>query len=170
MSIPVQPKSVKPNGKVIWSMPSTASAFRRADEQGLEIVYPKANELQLDIDNKEAYDYFHQNKWILEQWFGIRAITERVSKSGGDKKHITVQLGVVLTTVTRILLQAVMGSDKKRELLSFVMYAKGNEKKPTLLLEKKLSTDQLQQIKDFEAYDDGYNTVISMVASGEQHE
>lgn len=166
MSISVKPVAVTANGKVKWSMPSTASAFRRAEEQDLEIVYPEANELQLDIDNKEAYDYFHQNKWILEQWFGIRAISERVSKSGGDKKHITVELGVALTTVTRILLQAVMGSDRKRELLSFVMYAKGNEKRPTLLLEKRLSTDRLQQIKDFEAYDDGYNNAISMVASG----
>lgn len=167
MSISVKPKSVDHNGKVKWSLPTTASAFRRAEEQDLEIVYPKENELQLDIDNKEAYDYFHQNKWILEQWFGIRSITERVSKSGGDKKHITVELGVTLTTVTRILLQSVMGSDRKRELLSFVMYAKGNEKRPTLLLEKKINTDRLPQVKDFEAYDDGYNNAISMVATGE---
>lgn len=168
MSIEVKPKAIKPNGKVAWNIPTTASAFRKAEEQNLEIVYPKENELQLDIDNKEAYDYFHQNKWILEQWFGIRSITERVSKSGGDKKHITVELGVILTTVTRILLQAVMGSDKKRELYSFIMYAKGNEKKPTLLLEKRFNTDRLPQVKDFEAYDDGYNNAISIVATGEK--
>ena len=127
----------KAKRKQDWGLPTTASAFRKAEEQDLEIVYPKINELQLDIDNQEAYDYFHQNKWILEKWFGIRAITERVSKSGGDKRHITVELGTALTTTTRILLQAVMGSDRKRELLSYIMYAKGGEKKPTLLLEKR---------------------------------
>jgi hypothetical protein len=150
MSIEVKPKAIKTNGKVVWSLPTTASAFKRAEEQDLEIVYPKVNEIQLDIDNKEAYNYFHENKWILEQWFGIRAITERVSKSGGDKRHITVELGTALTTVTRILLQAVLGSDRKRELLSFVMYAKGGEKKPTLLLEKKFYEEDLAKIKGWE--------------------
>jgi len=148
MSIDTNPKAYKTNGKVVWGLPTTASAFIKAEEQDLEIVYPKVNELQLDIDNKEAYDYFHDNKWILEQWFGIRSITERVSKSGGDKRHITVELGTALTTVTRILLQAVMGSDKKRELLSFVMYAKGGEKKPTFLLEKKFYDKDLSKIKE----------------------
>lgn len=169
MSIAIR-KSAKVNGKRAWSIPTTASAFRKAEEQDLEIVYPKANEIQLDIDDKQAYDYFHENKWILNQWFGIRSITERVSKSGGDKRHITVELATRLTTVTRILLQAVMGSDKKRELLSFVMYARGNEKKPTLLLEKKFRAEDLRELKDFEAYDDGYNSAISMVATGENHE
>jgi len=147
MSIEIKPRAIKSNGKVVWSLPTTASAFKKAEEQDLEIVYPKVNELQLDIDNKEAYAYFHENKWILEQWFGIRVITERVSKSGGDKRHITVELGTALTTVTRILLQAVLGSDRKRELLSFVMYAKGDEKKPTLLLEKNFYDKDLAKIK-----------------------
>lgn len=168
MSIEVKPKAITRNGRVVWGIPTTASAFQKAEDQNLEIVYPRSNELQLDIDTEEAYTYFHENKWILDQWFKIRAITERLSKSGWPKRHITVELGTKLTTVTRILLQAVMGSDKKRELLSFVMYAKGGEKKPTLLLEKKFREEGLAQVKDFEAYDDGYNTAISMVASGEQ--
>lgn len=167
MSIAVKPKAVKRNGKVVWSMPTTASAFRRAEDENLDIVYPKVNELQLDIDTQEAYEYFHANKWILDQWFHIRAITERVSKSGWPKRHITVELGVQLTTVTRILLQAVLGSDRKRELLSYIMYEKGGEKKPTLLLERKTDAEGLRLLKDFEAYDEGYRTATSHIASGE---
>jgi hypothetical protein len=99
-------------------------AASKAAELGLEIITPKPNELFLDIDDAESLTLFHEMLPILKQMYAVETVFIKPSKSGGEKKHVTVVLGdgvssPELTTEQRILLQAVLGSDRKRELLSY---------------------------------------------------
>lgn len=101
-------------------------AVSKAAELGLEIIVPKPNELFLDIDDAESLALFHELLPILKQMYAVETVFIKPSKSGGEKKHVTVVLGdsdglfqPELTPEQRILLQAVLGSDRKRELLSY---------------------------------------------------
>lgn len=135
-----------PQGVQRWGVPTTEPAFKQANERGMDVVYPKPNELQLDFDTQEQYDFYESNKWILDEHFGILAETVRISKSGLPHRHVYVELNAVLTVASRILLQAAMGSDRKRELLSFVMHTRGNEPRPTLFLEPKIDVEKLDKV------------------------
>lgn len=115
--------------------PSTEKALERAKKEGLKVVYPEKNQLQIDIDRPEDYKIWAEHRFIVERFLKIKKIVETPSKEAGHW-HIVVDLGVQIEPIQRILLQAVLGSDRKRELLGFVMLNNGEEK-PTLFLESK---------------------------------
>jgi hypothetical protein len=115
--------------------PNSERAFQEAKLLGLEVVLPKANELQIDIDTPEDREVFNHHFGILQKYEQAEIIRDEPSKSGGDKRHITVELGRDISNLERILLQSVLGSDRKREILSWVQYCNGDEH-PTLFLEK----------------------------------
>lgn len=46
-------------------------AYEIADQNGLVVVLPKPNELQLDIDNKASEETFARVRPVLESRFGI---------------------------------------------------------------------------------------------------
>lgn len=90
----------------------------KADELGLVIREPKPNELFLDIDSAYDYAIFVKHLPILGDI--VKSVRETPSKSGGDRKHIVVTLNRNVASLTeRVMLQAVLGSDRMRELLSF---------------------------------------------------
>lgn len=116
-------------------LPSTEAAKKKAKKEKSVIIYPSDNQLFIDIDNKEGYEIFVAQRKILEQYVKFEKVVENTSKTPGHR-HITVTLGLTITPIQRILLQAVLGSDLKRELLGFLMTLNG-ETKPTLFLEPK---------------------------------
>ena len=73
----------------------------------------------------------------MNKFVGIYNYTEKPSKSGEPgKMHITLVFqDRTFTTLERIGLQAMLGSDRVRELLSYVQYLNGDAH-PTLFLEK----------------------------------
>lgn len=102
-------------------------AQRKAEEKGCVVEYADEGELQLDIDSDEAFSTFQDqlalfNDLGLFRWNGY---TVRRSRSGN--RHITIPLTNPLPMETRILLQACLGSDRRRELLSFAGMLKGQE-------------------------------------------
>lgn len=115
---------------------STQDAIEQAKARGLKTIFPSENELQIDIDDRASEDLF----WELYRSIFIRYFESgkepkvTPSKSGGEKKHITVTLTRDVTAMERILLQACLGSDRKRELLSFIELIKGDAM-PTLFFE-----------------------------------
>lgn len=116
--------------------PNSQRAINQAMLEGLEVIYPAADELQIDIDNEHSYRLYLNQKCILNKFVGIAGTRETYSKSGNPwKLHITIKVNHNLTTLERIGLQAMMGSDRVRELLSYVQYREGDEH-PTLFLEK----------------------------------
>lgn len=111
--------------------------YERAEALGLRVVTPTADELQLDIDTGEQLAIYERNIDVLRKWLQVHEISRTPSQEEGHL-HITLQVADrPLTAIERIALQAALGSDPKRELLS-IMRAWYNEGvPPTLFFEKK---------------------------------
>lgn len=121
-------------------MPNSNRALERAAVEGLEVVYPEPNQLFVDIDNEHSYRLYLNQTGILQKFVGIFAVKENPSKSSTPdsryKLHITLTFdSVTFTTLERLALQAMLGSDRVREILGYVEY-KGNDPTPVLFLEK----------------------------------
>jgi len=112
-------------------------AIREAEKKGLDIIYPKENELLLDIDTEEQMKIFEERAEYLNEFFPIE-FEIRQSQSGHPHYHIIISLSedILLDNTERIFLQLFLGSDPTREFLSYLRILKG-EDLPTLLLEKK---------------------------------
>jgi hypothetical protein len=101
---------------------------------GCIIREPKPDELFLDIDSSYDMAIFEKHVTVLGEL--VRSYYTTPSKSGGDRKHIVVKLSRNVKSLTeRVLLQAVLGSDRMRELLSFKRIEAGN-RRCTLFFEK----------------------------------
>ena len=114
-------------------------AYEDADALGLEVVLPQDDQLQIDIDDEAAYAVYLGNRQRYEIHFldnPIKFAEEKPSRSGEPgKKHITVTLTEPVSNEKRILLQALLGSDPVREMLSYVRLANDDDY-PTLFMEK----------------------------------
>lgn len=115
------------------------NAFEHAKAKGLEIRLPNNNELLIDIDSEEDYLKFKSN---LEKFETHVALVikqdERASKSClPGKCHIVLTLNRGITPSERIMFQLFLGSDRMRELLSYVRLL-NSDPVPTLFYEKPL--------------------------------
>ena len=122
-------------------IPNSQRAINQAQIEGLEAIYPQHNELQIDIDNEHSYMLLKNQLHIVNKFIGFYNYKETPSKSGKPwKKHITLTFGygVTFTNLERVGLQAMLGSDRVRELLSYVQ-AQSGDPHPTLFLEKTAS-------------------------------
>lgn len=115
-----------------------AKSLRKAAESNLDVVIPEPNQLFIDIDNEEDFRQYAFNVTLLNLHLPdfIVDVEIKVSKSGGLGRHITVTVDKYLTDIERIGLQAMLGSDRKREMLSWLSAGQGHEH-PTLFFEKK---------------------------------
>lgn len=112
-----------------------AVAIAQAWINNLIVVYPKPNELFVDLDTKDSCNRFYEIASLLRAQ--RNEFTERwcISKSGGDHKHLYITLDKEVTAMERILLQLACGSDPKRELLSLDRLKAGNPN-PTIFFER----------------------------------
>ena len=108
----------------------------KAKEGNLDIVFPKSNELQIDIDNEHSYQVFKNQIVILRKYISVTNIEEHESKGGLPGRHITVTLFKDVTMIERLALQAMLGSDRIRELLGYIRYDR-KEPRPTCFFERK---------------------------------
>lgn len=101
------------------------------------VVVPQADQIQLDIDNHASREIWERVRPVLESRFDISCVEEHPSKSGGIKKHVTVTfMKPLMSPMERILLQACLGSDPVRELLSYYRVLE-RDPVPTLFIEKR---------------------------------
>ncbi len=120
------------------------SAEDAAADRGLVVVRPKPNQIQLDIDNEEAYVEFKRrlSGWDFAQdhnWF--YDIEEHYSASGAPNRHVTLTFWladfkengdcvngapVEFTEWQRIALQCSLNSDPIREFLNAKRLLWGN--------------------------------------------
>lgn len=119
------------------------AAEKAAAAKGLVVVIPKANELFVDIDSAEDFAVFEKHVERLQaashQELGCAVLDYRVtpSNSGGERRHAVVTLSRdVKSDVERCLLQACLGSDRLRELLSWVRIESGVRVHPTVFFER----------------------------------
>lgn len=113
-----------------------AQGRAHAKEKGLQVVLPRADELQIDLDSEDAVTQFDERFKLVNKQFKLEEISRAASKSGGEKKHVTLRvLETPLTDLLRIALQSILGSDYKRELFSLRNCVSGKNC-PTIFFEK----------------------------------
>ena len=156
---------------------SSDAAVKEAQDNGGEVIFPSEFELQLDLDSEEAVQVFKNQLPVLEQFIKTKHWGISPSRSPG-KYHVTLELQVpVQSNMERILLQACLGSDPKRELLSYQRVLK-RDQHPTLFIEggtKPKKEEELEKkilrAKEFEevqlgdkgsSYDGETGTVIAI--------
>ncbi len=107
-----------------------------ARKEGLRIVLPTANELLIDIDSDADYSRFTQAYARLcdLDLFEPTGFVTTPSRNGGEGRHISIHLRKRVTPLERIALQAILGSDWKRELYSLARLQDGDAI-PTLFFE-----------------------------------
>jgi hypothetical protein len=107
----------------------------RADERGMEIRYPKDDELFVDIDSARDFTRFKTMVEMLGRIERVKGWTDTPSASGGQHRHVVVTLGRHVGPLERVALQAMLGSDLKREMLSYEQLKTGSNPHPTVFFE-----------------------------------
>lgn len=115
---------------------SSEIAIKKAEKEGLTVVFPDEFTLQIDIDNKAAFSIFEKKILYLDKWYDF-TYKINVSLSGKPHRHVYVKLTTPVTPLERIFLQLFLGSDSTREFLSF-QRIKNKDAHPTLFAEKSL--------------------------------
>lgn len=115
---------------------SSDTAYTKAKQEGWEVVLPKKNELFLDFDNATDYIAHRRLLVIVQEFYAVTVVRDTPSPSGKPgHHHVVLKMHEDITETERVLLQAALGSDRKRELLAWVRI-KIEDKHPTLFFEK----------------------------------
>ncbi len=127
------------DGKYDKKDTNNLNADIRAAARGQVVVEPKPNELFVDIDSRAGLETFWKTVGWLEDLVTGYDIKDSKTK---DHKHIVVRLSRdVKDAFERIGLQAILGSDNLREVLSW-RNAVHQSGRPTCFFEAKPGTVQ----------------------------
>jgi hypothetical protein len=126
-----EPVVTKPYGEIRSDM-----AAAEAKERGCVVVLPKENELFIDIDSEEQDGAFERAIAIYRRHRSAVAVKTPSPSGEPDHFHVVVRLTKTVDARERIMLQACMGSDPVREMLSLLRLERGDPN-PTLFFEKK---------------------------------
>jgi hypothetical protein len=105
----------------------------KAAELGLELVVPDDNTLTIDLDSKVVPTSYFDAERLLEKFYPIVKRRFTISKSGNYHVYLTFDKRFTITE--RIALQAILGSDPARELLSLVRAKEGDQGEPIVMFE-----------------------------------
>jgi hypothetical protein len=109
--------------------------YRAARDKGLSVVKPSKHELFIDIDNDEDLAHYEAMCDVMDS--ALLPVHEvRRTRSSGGNWHIVAKTAQELTPIERIALQAALGSDRKRELLSILRIWREPGVPPTVFFEK----------------------------------
>lgn len=106
---------------------SKEEAVKIAEEKDLEAFFPLEDEVFLDIDSKE----YAPRQAVIEALFNageensIAVMDELVTTSKSGNKHVYLRLNRKLSPLTRLVLQAVLGSDPVKEALTLLRIRAG---------------------------------------------
>lgn len=110
-----------------------AAALDKADRHGLDVLFSDSRTLQLDLDSDDALERFQQQYDMLyNNGVIIDHATCEVLQSKSGNYHVIVHLTRSHMVLERIMLQALLGSDIKREMLAYIGWEKGQQN-PVLL-------------------------------------
>lgn len=105
-----------------------------AAEKGLDVVAPQDNQLFLDLDGAEGIHNFLELWKMFQNLFPAARIVKQTPSKSGVGQHVIVQLASPEPATMRIAMQAVLGSDLKREMFSLRRVIDGDPE-PTLFFE-----------------------------------
>jgi hypothetical protein len=88
------------------------------EKDGLVLVVPEDNEIQIDLDSEEEWEEFQKRFEVFKRHFGlfIEGVKTIPSKSGLPHRHIYIEMGTKYSVMERIAFQACLGSDPTREI------------------------------------------------------
>jgi hypothetical protein len=109
-----------------------------AEERGQIAIYPKENELFIDIDSEEQLKEFYRRAFHLG--ISLEDIKVTSSKTEGHK-HITITTQKTFTDLERIAWQAALNDDPLKVFLS-VMRVHVGIQNPTTFFENKPQSPQ----------------------------
>lgn len=116
-------------------IPNTEVASREfAEANGLLVVTPKENELFIDIDGRYAFEFFLKQIERYQKFEHV-VYSWTPSKSGLPYRHVVVTLPRPITSIERIFLQALLGSDRGATLFSYIKERNGDAN-PVMFFEK----------------------------------
>lgn len=118
-----------------YFMASQEDYITRSLAEGFSIRFPLENELYIDIDNDTQYSQFKRAFNLLKKHTPSVTYIDTPSYSHLPHRHIVVTLPFKVGYFARIALQASLGSDSFRELLSVMRALQGE--RPTLFRERK---------------------------------
>ena len=124
-----------------------------------KVVFPKPNELQIDIDSEEAYQTYLRRIKAFKAYYNCSEVVTP-SKSGLPKRHIVISVesykaipkseyiingkfgstAKSFSNVERVAWQAILGSDPARELLSLIQIEEADPS-PVLFEEIEINND-----------------------------
>lgn len=115
---------------------NSMAVAEKCEREGLILSLPAANELQLDLDDEGSHERFMLSWEILARELGLDPTGYRMTKSRRKERglHVRIELPFDVTPWQRIALQAALGSDPVREVLSCIRLMAGDPN-PTLLIE-----------------------------------
>lgn len=111
--------------------------LRNAKRDGMLIIQPKRNQLQIDIDSaRDMHNYCRQYMLLSREGLTV-GWKERmtVSKGGGNHFHITITMPHRIDDLKRVAYQTVLGDDLKRAAFNLCRVIKRN-KYPIVFFEK----------------------------------
>jgi hypothetical protein len=118
----------------------SADPHEEAKERGLVVVLPGDDELFVDIDNADDYTALGTGLLAFSQNGVEIHITKEVrSESGGAHRHVYLKVPdklLPMSPTERVLLQACLGSDRTREVLSFLRLKWKKDRPATVFFEK----------------------------------
>ena len=96
-----------------------------AAESGLAVIEPQPDVLLLDCDSWQ--DKLRASAMLdaLGRLFGGFEVIDRYKSKSGKGWHLVVKIGVQLTPIERVALQASLGSDGFREMLAVACIRNG---------------------------------------------
>ena len=107
-----------------------------AAKLGCDVVVASDRQLFIDIDTDYQFELFNKQLSLLKKHFYFGKVDIKPSKQGLPHRHITVNLYAPYSLIERIALQACMGSDPTRELIS-VRRAMDQEENVVIFFEKR---------------------------------
>lgn len=119
-------------------------ATEAAKAKGLVVVWPKPDQLFVDIDDDVSLATFEKHVLIVKAVIPCTWMVMRSPSDKPDRWHATVKLTRPVEDVfERILLQALLGSDLFHEILSWKQATAGNAT-PTCFFERPERVEELQ--------------------------
>lgn len=115
--------------------------LQKAREQGFEIVEGKPDKLLIDLDSWEDKLKFDSMFNMFSKHYNIEGIKRWPSKSGKGE-HVVIKTANRFNSLERIALQAILGSDIKREMFNFVKAEKFGVREPSVLFKPPASSEQ----------------------------
>jgi hypothetical protein len=107
-----------------------------ADHLKCDVIEATDKQLFVDLDTETQFKLFEFQIKLLKKHFYFLSYRVEPSKQGLPHRHVTVELADPYPLMTRIALQACLGSDPARELLS-VRRAMDQEDNVVIFFEKK---------------------------------